>query len=132
MKKYLITILLLLGITTTAYSAGNIRNSSVKSDINSTLVAWRTMDGKDINNGTIRDMSGNGHTLQLSNIASSTFYSSGVIGQAGKFDGINDFAYSDDTSLLRPASFTLSAWFYCSSFASAHTIISKPRMSAPW
>lgn len=55
------------------------------------LVGWWTFDGKDVVNGVALDKSGNGNNGNLINIATSTFYAQGKIGQAFNFDGVNDY-----------------------------------------
>jgi hypothetical protein len=54
------------------------------------LLSHWTFDGKDMVGGVARDgVRGNNGTL--TNIASSTFYTDGKIGQALNFDGVNDY-----------------------------------------
>lgn len=65
------------------------------------LVGWWTFDGKNISNGTALDESGNGNTGQLINIATSTFYSTGKVGQGFKFDGVNDYLRISSTTPLQ-------------------------------
>jgi len=78
--------------------------------ISSGLVGHWTFDGKDMANGVAQDKSGNGNNGNVINIATSTFYAQGKIGQAGKFDGVDDYVEVADASELNPANVTLSAW----------------------
>jgi len=59
--------------------------------LNSGLVGHWTFDGKDMLNGKALDRSGNNNTGTLVNIATSTFYKAGKIGQGFNFDGVNDW-----------------------------------------
>lgn len=54
------------------------------------LAGYWTFDGKDTPNGVARDIAG-GNNGNLINIATSTFYSPGKIGQAFNFDRVNDY-----------------------------------------
>ncbi|MDO8604836.1 MAG: LamG domain-containing protein [bacterium] len=83
--------------------------------LNKGLVGYWTFDGKDMKNGVLADVSGNGNNGALINIATSTFYTAGKIGQAGRFDGINDFASTTLTTQF--GDFTACAWFKGSSNA---------------
>lgn len=131
MKKILIITLLFLALGSTAHGT-YFYNSTIRNNTTPSLVGWWTFENKHLDNGAMKDMSGNGHTMYFGNIASSTFYASGKSGQAGAFDGVNDFASTTDTTALRPAQFTLSTWFNCQNFNSAQTLISKPRTGPPW
>jgi hypothetical protein len=74
------------------YSLGQGKqNVSVAQPVKTGLVGYWTFDGKDMPNGVARDVSGNGYNGNLLNVASSTFYAAGKIGQALKFDGVNDY-----------------------------------------
>jgi len=59
--------------------------------LNTGLVGWWTFDGKDMLNGKALDKSGNNNTGSLVNIATSTFYKAGKIGQGFNFDGSDDY-----------------------------------------
>ena len=54
------------------------------------LIGWWTFDGKDMPSGKVNDVSGNGNHGSAINIATSTFYTVGKIGQGLKFDGADD------------------------------------------
>lgn len=75
------------------------------------LVGWWTFDGKNVVSGVALDSSGNGNNGNLINIASSTFYAAGKIGQGFRFDGTDDYvdagAFTDNMETL-----TVSAWIY--------------------
>ena len=65
------------------------------------LVGYWSFDGNDVVNGVIRDKSGNGNHGNAINIASSTFYTQGKLGQGGKFDGGDDVVnVSNDPSFF--------------------------------
>lgn len=78
------------------------------STLNSGLVGWWTMDGKNVVNGVALDRSGNAYNAKLINIASSTFYSTGKIGQGFLFDGTNDIA---STTRINNPEITVAGWF---------------------
>ena len=87
MKKiYLIIgIIIALGITGYFYQKS-------KADIyGSSLIGWWRFDTNDDLNGVTLDRSGNGYNGNLVNIATSTFYSIGKIGQGFNFDGVDDY-----------------------------------------
>jgi hypothetical protein len=83
------------------------------SGINCGLVGYWTFDGKNIENGRINDISGNGFHGNFSGISTTTFYVPGKIGQGGKFDGTDDF-FKNDTRVITAYPFTLSIWFKAS------------------
>src|SRR4051812_46151651 len=75
------------------------------------LLAYWTFDGPTVSaNSAVTDMSGNGNTGTLINIASSTFYSSGKIGQAFNFDGVNDSMTFSNLAI--GTTHTVSLWVY--------------------
>ena len=107
MKKiyYIIGIIGILFIT--GYFVWQAQQA--KADIyGSSLVGWWRMDTNDDNNGASLDRSGNGYNLRLVNIASSTFYSTGKIGQGFLFDGTNDIA---STTRINNNEITVAGWF---------------------
>jgi len=73
------------------------------------LVGHWTFDGRDITNGRIDDASGNGNHGSAVNIATSTFYRPGQVGQAGNFDGVDDNVSTTYNGQL--TDFTVCAWF---------------------
>ena len=77
--------------------------------MNSGLVGWWTFDGKDVVNGVIRDKSGNGNHGNAINIATSTFYDIGKVGQAGRFDGVDDRVMIN-SDMLGTGTLSVSAW----------------------
>src|SRR3989344_8772308 len=72
------------------------------------LVGHWTFDGKNVVNGVALDSSGNGNNANLINIATSTFYSYGKIGQGFNFDGTNDIA---STTRINNNEITVAGWF---------------------
>ena len=81
-------------------------------NLSSGLVGWWTFDGKDVVNGVIRDKSGQGNHGNAINIASSTFYTKGKVGQAGNFDGGDDYVSVSNNSSFKPTgAMTISGWF---------------------
>src|SRR3989338_9195514 len=74
------------------------------------LVGHWTFDGKNVVNGVALDSSGNGYNANLINIATSTFYSTGKIGQGFNFDGTNDRITLSSASLSMTSAMSVSAW----------------------
>ena len=72
-------------------SASKISVSPNILSLSNGLVGYWTFDGKDMRNGVVLDKSGNGNNGNLMNISTSTFYAPGKIGQAGNFDGGDDY-----------------------------------------
>ncbi len=66
------------------------------------LVGWWTFDGKDMSNGVALDRTTNHNNGNLINISTSTFYATGKIGQAGRFDGVSDYVNIPYNASLRP------------------------------
>ncbi len=111
------------------YNSGSGKVNVTSRSSSDGLVGWWTFDGPDVSGTTASDRAGavaNNGTL----IATTTI---GRIGQGVRFNGNDSYVtIADDSTDLRPAQFTLSAWFSVSSFATFPTIIAKPRTSAPW
>jgi len=74
------------------------------------LVGYWTFDGKDMPGGTIWDRSGQGNHGSMVGMATSSSRMAGKIGQALKYDGIDDFVEISDTSGLGVEYLTFSAW----------------------
>lgn len=73
------------------------------------LIGYWTFDGKDVVNGRVMDATGSAATGTLNNIATSTFFAPGIIGQGFRFDGNDDYV---DIDIGRSAqTFTLSFWW---------------------
>src|SRR3989344_5571767 len=83
--------------TASAYQIGVSPNML---SLRSGLVGYWTFDGKDMANGVALDKSGNFATGTPFNIATSTFYAAGKIGQGLKFDGVNDKVVISNTGNL--------------------------------
>ncbi|HSA08094.1 MAG TPA: hypothetical protein P5099_01885 [Candidatus Moranbacteria bacterium] len=63
--------------------------------------------------GTTNDLSGNGHTGTLTNMSRSASPALGKLGQALKFDGVDDYVDAGDINAIDGISqMTISAWFY--------------------
>jgi len=88
------------------------------------LVGWWTFDGPDMVGGTVMDRSGRGNHGDMENMATSSAYAIGRMGQALNFDGNNDGVYFPVSSpLLSPGTgdFTVTAWAYLKGpFESSH------------
>lgn len=94
--------------------------------LSSGLVGHWTFDGKNITSGRIDDASGNANHGNTSGIATSTFYTRGVIGQAGNFDGTNDYvAMANSASWdFGTSDFAISLWVKPTSFSGYNGLVS--------
>jgi len=89
------------------------------------LVGYWTFDGPDVAGGTIRDRSGQGNHGSAVGISTSTFFSLGKIGQALRFDGVDDYITVSNEANFdfdRTNPFSISAWL---NYADFGTIVSK-------
>ena len=123
MKKihYIIIAIILIAIGFIIYG------SLAKADIyGSSLVGWWRFDTNDDLNGVTLDRSGSGNNGTLKNIATSTFYSFGKIGQGFDFDGTNDYVdLGNPTSLQITGAITFGAWVKFDTTNTIDDIISK-------
>ena len=96
----------------TLFNSGAAKfNVSPTKYLTSGLVGYWTMDGNNVNwaTGAVTDSSGRGNTGTITNMATSTAI--GKIGQALKFDGVNDYVNAGNgASLNITDAITLSAW----------------------
>jgi hypothetical protein len=100
--------------------------------ISNGLAGLWSFDGQDISNGVALDRSGNSNNGNLINIASSTFYTMGRLGQAFNFNGTNNYvSVSDSASLNFTSAMTASAWINSSNpSVSFPMIVTKSNGSA--
>ncbi len=75
---------------------------TASADINTGLVGYWTMDGRDTNWATnkINDRSGNGNTGNITSMSTTTSPTLGKVGQALYFDGVDDYVNVTETSGL--------------------------------
>ena len=105
-------LLLAFLLSARAASAATIGVPTNYLSMNTGLVGWWTFDGKDMPNGRANDVSGNGNHGSLTNIATSTFYTEGKIGQGLEFDGEDDYVNVPNDSSFKPeGAMTISGWF---------------------
>ncbi|MDD4476776.1 MAG: DUF1566 domain-containing protein [Patescibacteria group bacterium] len=108
-----------------AKQASSLQNApTTNNNLKSGLVGWWTFDGKDVNATTVFDKSGQGNNgTRNGGVA----VSSGKIGQAGKFDGSNDYIdLGTQTTLNQQGSLTLSGWFKLNGdYTSSQSIITN-------
>jgi len=106
-------------------------NVSPTKYLTSGLVGYWTMDGSKVNwkTGAVTDSSGFGNTGAITNMATSTATAAGKIGQAMKFDGVNDYV-----NLGKPASIgslvtniTVSAWINNTNLSGVQRVIAASR-----
>jgi hypothetical protein len=84
---------------------------SAQSSLNAGLVGYWTFNNQDMNwkTGAVNDISGSGNTGQLIGMSTTTSPVAGKMGQALKFNGVNN--YVGMTSALIPSSiFTIGVW----------------------
>lgn len=97
-------------LTKQSTSQDIIQNSSCVSGLNCGLVGYWTFDGKDMVNGVVQDKSKNAGRGNLKNIATSTFYDYGKIGQGFNFDGVDDYLDVTASATDNLSSFTVCSW----------------------
>ncbi len=101
-------------------------NASRNTRMTGGLVGLWSFDGKDMGTSTVFDRSGSGNNGTLTNVATSTFFASGKMGQAGLFDGVDDYTTSPDTSSLsQTGNITVSAWVYRNSTSTDDGVLGK-------
>lgn len=87
-----------LGAGTKQAASPQVTATSCSTGLSCGLVGYWTFDGKDVPNGRVNDVSGNGKHANLVNIATSTFYVPGKVGQAFNFDGVDDYITAGSVS----------------------------------
>ncbi len=92
--------------------------------LDSGLVGYWTFNNQDIRNGVILDKSGNGNNGNAMNIATSTFYTQGKMGQGAKFDGGDD-RVSTSAQLPLTGAYTFSSWIKVDVISSSHILFSQ-------
>lgn len=96
------------------YEMGQSKIASIPfGNLNSSLIGYWTLDGKDTNwaTNTTLDRSGNGNTGTITNMSTTTSPISGKVGQALSFDGVNDVVSAGDINAIDGATnLTISAW----------------------
>ena len=109
-----ITQLYNIGSATKQASSPKVGPTSCTTGLSCGLVGYWTFDGKDMTNGVALDKSGNGNNGNLMNISTSTFYVPGKIGQAGKFDGGDDYVNTAKalSTFMSNSDGTMTAWAY--------------------
>ena len=116
------------GASTKQGASPTVTATTCSAGLSCGLVGYWTFDGNDMTNGVALDKSGNNNRGNLISISTSTFYSSGQIGQGFNFDGSDDAVRAADSSSLDISdaqSVTQSAWVYSTSFASHPQVIEK-------
>ncbi len=114
------------GISKFASSRPIISTTTCTDRLSCGLVGYWTFDGKDISNGRVLDKSGGVNHGNLVNIATTTFYTSGEIGQAFNFDGGNDYVEFGDVNVIDNAtSLSSCAWVKHNSVTDDDIIFSK-------
>jgi hypothetical protein len=98
-----------------SFGASKLGVTKTPAGLKSGLVGHWTFDGKDMSGGVARDISGQGNNGNLTNIATSTFYTAGKIGQGVKFDGVDDKVTTLSDSVGTSPT-TISMWLYPRSY----------------
>lgn len=109
------------GVSKFASSKTIISTTTCVDSLSCGLVQYWTFNGKDVINGVVQDSSGGGNRGTISGISSTTFYTSGKIGQAFNFDGVNDtvFNLGPTPNLTSTNTTTISFWANKRSFDSS-------------
>ncbi len=104
--------------------ASAVVNNSPTMTLRSGLVGYWTFDGQNTNwaTGQTFDMSGNGNTGTMTNMTSSTVPAPGKMGQAFKFDGVDDRVNLGSVASLNSSNISYSAWIKILSTAVTQTI----------
>lgn len=127
-RNVTVILLLLVSAFTFFISVPSVQAFTIKSGgVNNVgLVAYWTFDGGNIVNGAIIDRSGSGNNGTVFNIATSTFYSAGKIGQGLNFDGIDDYVESSSATFSAgDFSGSVCAWVNFKSVSVENTVISQ-------
>lgn len=75
------------------------------------LVGFWSFNGPDVVNGRVMDRSGNTNHGTPNSIATTTFYTTGKVGQGVQFDGVNDtVSVPDNTVFDNTSQLTISLW----------------------
>ncbi len=108
------------------YRTGQTKLATSQAVVSNGLIGWWTFDGKDMTGGRVFDRGSLGKTGTVSGIASSTFYTLGKIGQAGNFDGVDDYVTLGTNTYVNAdiASGTFATWFKLDSFPANNTTFS--------
>ena len=110
-------------------SAAQTSNTRLTSPINSGLVGYWTLDGKDISwtTNTATDRSGNSNNGNLTNMSTTTSPTIGKIGQGLHFEGGNQYVTVPHSSSLSVTNVTVSTWFKSNMIpdSSLQTIVAK-------
>jgi hypothetical protein len=104
--------------------------STIRYYMDTGLSVYQRFDTKDRINGLALDVSGNFCNGTMENIASSTFYKSGRIGQSFNFDGVNDaVSITPVANCAARTSGTVSAWINSSLANSQQAIVTSSSQS---
>jgi len=91
--------------------ASRINASSAHSAITAGIAGYWTFDGPDMVGGTVADRSGRGYQGDMENMATSTAYVKGKIGQALNFDGVNDHVILPSDVYDADQQGSITSWF---------------------
>src|SRR3989338_5881975 len=131
-------LLLAFLLSARAASAATIGVPTNYLSMNTGLVGWWTMDGKDTvwtsaTAATTLDKSGQGNTGTLTNMAQATSPTIGKIGQGLQFDGVNDYVDISGgaaTSLNLNNDYTVALWVYLDASPSNHGLLRITKSSS--
>ncbi len=99
--------------------------------LDSGLIGLWSFNGADMVNGVAKDRVGSSDG-KLVNIATSTFYSAGKVGQGMNFDGSDDYIDLGDANAVEFTNtdgYTISAWIYPTSSGTLQAIMSRATAS---
>ena len=91
-------------------------------------MGWWTFDGKDVNATQVLDKAGTNNGTRTGGVA----VAKGKIGQAGKFDGVNDYVDMGNAGSTLTDNFTLTAWIKGDVTSDGLTILSRRATATQW
>ncbi|MSR71450.1 MAG: LamG domain-containing protein [Candidatus Taylorbacteria bacterium] len=138
-KLFLLVVIFFVNIFITTSVQAVIINSTTQflsngSTLTNGLVGHWTFDGRDMVSGVAKDRSGSGFDGNLINIATSTFYAFGKLGQVFRFDGTNDYTTLTGTSAwaFGTGDFSVSFWMNASVWSAYESPFSNGVYGAGW
>lgn len=108
------------------FNQGSANIASSPTGINSGLIGWWTLDGKDTNwqTNNTNDLSGQNRNGTITNISTTTGVVSGVVGQSFKFNGSSSYVKTSSFPGLN-SGHTVSVWVYFNNTSGVQAIWSK-------
>ncbi len=130
MSRALVFLCCLLSVSLLSFSASpafalTSLNTSNANVVKNGLVGWWTFDGKNMTNTTATDVSGSGNTGALTSMTKTGSAAAGKIGQALKFNGVDQTVRIPNSASINPSTITVSAWIKVTTPGAFESIFSK-------